>query len=217
MDLFRLQAHARKVRRPPNCRTAFARGQRITGNDVGAEQFPSFARLDFSSSSRHGQIARAWVSELMPHTAKIVDDLTFVRTMNTDAINHDPAITFIQERQPANRAAPSMGAWVSYGAGAGVNRNLPAVRRHALSQAQSLNPDQPLFSALVGQRFFCPPNHQGVPFSAPAAIPWLYPAQSRKAWDPETRRDMLDARRQNSIACTSTNSAIRDRERAFSQ
>ena len=85
------------------------------------------------------------MSELLPHTAKIADDIAIVKTMNTDAINHDPAITFIQSgsQQPGR---PSMGAWVSYGLGS-ENRNLPAFVV-MLSQAQALNPDQPLFSRL---------------------------------------------------------------------
>ena len=72
--------------------------------------------------AQHGQ-SGTWVSELLPHTAKIVDDITVIRTMNTDAINHDPAITFIQTgfQQPGR---PSMGAWLSYGLGS-ENQNLP--------------------------------------------------------------------------------------------
>ena len=73
--------------------------------------------------ARHGQ-SGTWVSELLPHTAKIVDDITVIKTMNTEAINHDPAITFIQTgfQQPGR---PSMGAWLSYGLGS-ENQNLPA-------------------------------------------------------------------------------------------
>jgi hypothetical protein len=73
--------------------------------------------------AQHGQ-AGTWVSELLPHTAKIVDDITVIKTMYTDAINHDPAITFIQTgfQQPGR---PSMGAWLSYGLGT-ENQNLPS-------------------------------------------------------------------------------------------
>ena len=86
-----------------------------------------------------------WMSELLPHTAKIADDITLVKTVNTDAINHDPAITFIQTgfTQPGR---PSMGAWVSYGLGS-ENRNLPSFVV-LISQANALNRDQPLFSRL---------------------------------------------------------------------
>ena len=119
-------------------------GQRITGMTSGQSSFP-VARSIFKFQ-QHGK-SGAWVSELLPHTAKIVDDLTIIKTMNTDAINHDPAITFIQtgSQQPGR---PSMGAWVSYGLGS-ENRNLPAFVV-MLSQAQALNADQPLFSRLWG-------------------------------------------------------------------
>jgi hypothetical protein len=129
----------------------------------------------------------AWVSELLPHTAKIVDDLSIIKTMNTDAINHDPAITFIQSgsQQPGR---PSMGAWVSYGLGS-INRNLPSFVV-MLSQAQALNPDQPLFSRLWGSGFL-PSNHQGVRFRA-GSNPVLY-LHNPEGIDPGTRRAMLDA------------------------
>ena len=98
-----------------------------------------------------------------------MDDITIVKTVNTDAINHDPAITFIQSgsQQPGR---PSMGAWVSYGLGS-ENQNLPAFVV-MLSQAQALNPDQPLFSRLWGSGFL-PSNHQGVRFRA-GSNPVLY-------------------------------------------
>ena len=159
-------------------------GQRITGMTSGQSSLP-VARSIFKFQ-QDGQ-SRTWVSELLPHTAKIVDDLTIVKTMNTDAINHDPAITFIQSgsQQPGR---PSMGAWVSYGLGSG-NKNLPAFVV-MLSQAQALNPDQPLFSRLWGSGFL-PSNHQGVRFRA-GSNPVLY-LHNPEGVDPETRRDMLDA------------------------
>jgi len=159
-------------------------GQRITGMTSGQSSLP-VARSIFKFQ-QYGQ-SRTWVSELLPHTAKIVDDLTIVKTMNTDAINHDPAITFIQSgsQQPGR---PSMGAWVSYGLGSG-NKNLPAFVV-MLSQAQALNPDQPLFSRLWGSGFL-PSNHQGVRFRA-GSNPVLY-LHNPEGVDPETRRDMLDA------------------------
>jgi hypothetical protein len=158
-------------------------GQRITGMTSGQTTFP-VARSIFKFE-RHGE-SRAWVSELLPNIAKIVDDITIVKTMNTDAINHDPAITFIQSgsQQPGR---PSMGAWVSYGLGS-ENRNLPAFVV-MLSQAQALNPDQPLFSRLWGSGFL-PSNHQGVRFRA-GSNPVLY-LQDPQGVDPGTRRDMLD-------------------------
>ena len=118
--------------------------------------------------AQHGQ-AGAWVSELLPHTAKIVDDITVIKTMYTDAINHDPAITFIQTgfQQPGR---PSMGAWLSYGLGT-ENQNLPSFVV-LLSQAQALTADQPLFSRLWASGFL-PSSYQGVRFRGGAA-PVLY-------------------------------------------
>jgi hypothetical protein len=159
-------------------------GQRITGMTSGQSTFP-VARSIFKFE-RHGECG-AWVSELLPNIAKIVDDISIVKTMNTDAINHDPAITFIQSgsQQPGR---PSMGAWVSYGLGS-ENKNLPAFVV-MLSQAQALNPDQPLFSRLWGSGFL-PSNHQGVRFRA-GSNPVLY-LQNPEGVDAGTRRDMLDA------------------------
>ncbi len=140
-------------------------GQRVA-QTMGQSSLP-LARSMFAFS-QHGQ-AGTWVSELLPHTAKIVDDITVIKTMNTDAINHDPAITFIQTgfQQPGR---PSMGAWLSYGLGS-ENQNLPAFVV-LLSQAQALNTDQPLFSRLWGSGFL-PSSYQGVRFRAGAA-PVLY-------------------------------------------
>ncbi len=136
--------------------------------------------------AQHGK-SGTWVSELLPHTAKIVDDITVIRTMYTDAINHDPAITFIQTgfQQPGR---PSMGAWLSYGLGTD-NSNLPSFVV-LLSQAQALTADQPLFSRLWASGFL-PSSYQGVRFRGGAA-PVLYlddPPGVTKA----TRRQMIDA------------------------
>src|SRR5215470_16217269 len=159
-------------------------GQRITGMTSGQSSFP-VARSIFEFK-QYGQ-SGAWVSELLPNIARIVDEITIVKTMNTDAINHDPAITFIQSgsQQPGR---PSMGAWVSYGLGS-ENRNLPAFVV-MLSQAQALNPDQPLFSRLWGSGFL-PSSHQGVRFRA-GSNPVLY-LHNAGGIDESTRRDMLDA------------------------
>src|SRR5436305_5458387 len=127
-----------------------------------------------------------WISELLPHTAKIVDDIAIIKTVNTDAINHDPAITFIQtgNQQPGR---PSMGSWVSYGLGS-ENQNLPAFVV-LIAQSSAINTDQPLFSRLWGSGFLSS-KYQGVNFRA-AGDPLLYLS------DPEgighaTRRRMLD-------------------------
>jgi hypothetical protein len=159
-------------------------GQRITGMTSGQSSFPCVNSLfKFSQQGKTG----TWVSELLPHTAKIVDDITIIKTMNTDAINHDPAITFIQSgsQQPGR---PSLGAWVSYGLGS-ENQNMPAFVV-LLSQAQALNTDQPLFSRLWGSGFL-PSSHQGVRFRG-GNDPVLY-LQDPQGINKTTRRQMLDA------------------------
>jgi hypothetical protein len=158
-------------------------GQRITGMTSSQSSLPVTPTIfDFKQYGQSG----GWVSELLPHTAKIVDDLTIVKTMNTDAINHDPAITFIQtgSQQPGR---PSMGSWISYGLGS-ENDNLPAFVV-MISQANGINTDQPLFSRLWSSGFLAS-KYQGVRFRA-GGDPVLYlddaPGISR-----DTRRRMLD-------------------------
>ena len=158
-------------------------GQRITGMTSGQSSLP--VANSIFKFKQHGK-SGAWVSELLPHTAKIVDDLAIIKTVHTDAINHDPAITFIQSgsQQPGR---PSMGSWVSYGLGS-ENRDLPAFVV-LISQASGLNIDQPLFSRLWGNGFL-PSNHQGVKFRS-AADPVLY-LNDPPGVDRDTRRKMLD-------------------------
>src|SRR5262245_16088281 len=131
------------------------RGQRITGMTSGQSAFPCVRSL--FKFKQHGQ-SGTWVSELLPHAAKIVEEIAVIKTMYTDAINHDPAITFIQTgfQQPGR---PSIGSWVSYGLGS-ENQNLPAFIV-LLSTAHALNTDQPLFSRLWSSGFL-PSSYQGV-------------------------------------------------------
>ena len=129
-------------------------GQRLTGMSGNQASLPlAGSRFGFS---RHGANG-TWVSDLLPHTAKVVDDLCIVRSMYTEAINHDPAITFFQSgSQIAGR--PSMGAWVHYGLGSD-NEDLPAF-------VVLITPgkvDQPLYARLWGSGFL-PSEHQGVQF-----------------------------------------------------
>ena len=135
---------------------------------------------------QHGK-SGTWVSDLLPHTAKIVDDIAVIKTMYTDAINHDPAITFIQTgfQQPGR---PSMGAWLSYGLGSD-NQSLPTFVV-LLSQAHAINADQPLFSRLWGSGFL-PSSYQGVRFRTGSA-PVLF-LEDPPGITKTTRRDMLDA------------------------
>jgi len=159
------------------------RGQRITGMTSGQDSFPVAAPI--FSFKQHGK-SGTWLSELLPHTSNIVDDIAIIKTMHTDAINHDPAITFIQSgsQQPGR---PSMGSWVSYGLGS-ETQSLPAYVV-LLSQANALNIDQPLFSRLWGSGFL-PSRYQGVRFRA-SGDPVLYLADA-PGIDRTTRRNLLD-------------------------
>ena len=159
------------------------RGQRLTGMTSRQESFPvAPSRFRFA---RHGQ-SGAWVSELLPHTARVVDQLCFVKSMHTEAINHDPAVTFFQTgAQLAGR--PSIGAWLSYGLGA-RNRDLPAFV--VLVSVGSGNPnDQPLYDRLWGSGFL-PTRYQGVKFRS-VGEPVLY-LSNPPGQDAATRRRMLD-------------------------
>jgi hypothetical protein len=159
-------------------------GQRITGMTASQSSFPVARSIfKFQQAGQSG----AWFSELLPHMAKIADEMTIVKTVNTDAINHDPAITFIQtgSQQPGR---PSMGSWVSYGLGS-ENENLPAFVV-LLVQQSGLNVDQPLFSRLWGSGFL-PSNYQGVKFRS-SGDPVLY-LSDPEGMSKSTRRDMLDS------------------------
>jgi hypothetical protein len=158
-------------------------GQRITGMTSGQGTLPVAPSI--FKFAQHGQ-SGAWVSELLPHTAKIADEICIIKTVNTDAINHDPAITFIQtgSQQPGR---PSMGSWASYGIGS-ENDNLPAFVV-LLSQAHAINTDQPLFSRLWSSGFL-PSSHQGVRFRS-GSDPVLY-LENAKGISAGTRRRMLD-------------------------
>ena len=159
-------------------------GQRITGMTSGQSTLP-VARSIFKFK-QYGQ-SGTWISELLPHHGKIVDDIAVIRTMHTEAINHDPAITFIQTgfQQPGR---PSMGGWVSYGLGSD-NQNLPAFVV-LISQANALNVDQPLFSRLWSSGFL-PSRYQGVRFRT-GSDPVLYLADP-PGIDRTDRRHLLDA------------------------
>jgi hypothetical protein len=159
------------------------KGQRLTGMTSRQESFPvAPSKFKFE---RHGKCG-AWVSELMPHTAKVVDDLCFIRSMHTEAINHDPAVTFFQTgAQLAGR--PSIGAWLAYGLGS-INRDLPAFV--VMVSRGSGNPvDQPLYDRLWGSGFL-PTKYQGVKFRSEGE-PVLY-LSNPPGLDNATRRRQLD-------------------------
>ncbi|PYU67614.1 MAG: sulfatase [Acidobacteria bacterium] len=158
-------------------------GQRITGMTSGQSSFPVAPSIfKFSQYGRSG----AWTSELLPYHTKIEDDITIIKSVYSEAINHDPAITFLQTgfQQPGR---PSMGAWTTYGLGS-ENQNLPAFVV-LISQANALNPDQPLFSRLWGSGFL-PSRYQGVKFRA-SGDPVLY-LSNPPGVPSGTRRRMLD-------------------------
>lgn len=164
---------------PPSVRG----NQRLTGMTSGQKSLPVASSI--FKFTRHGD-SGAYVSELLPHTARIIDDLCVIRSMHTEAINHDPAVTLLQtgHQQPGR---PSFGAWASYGLGT-ENDNLPAFVV-LISRGSAARPADPLYARLWGSGFL-PSNHQGVAFrgggdrvlylSNPAGI------------DAASRRDQLD-------------------------
>lgn len=156
-------------------------GQRLTGMTSSQTSFPMVGSIyDFQ---QYGQ-ARAWVSELFPHTAKIVDDICIIKSMHTEAINHDPALTFFQTgAQQGNR--PSMGAWMSYGLGS-ENNNLPAF---TVLLSKGKGNGQGVYSKLWSNGFL-ESIHQGVQFSS-GDDPVLY-LSNQEGMSGQQRRKMLD-------------------------
>ena len=155
-------------------------GQRLTGMSANQAQLPMAGTL--FNFARHGG-SGAWVSDLLPWTARMVDDLCFVRSMHTPHINHDPAITFFQTgHQLPGR--PSMGSWLSYGLGS-ANENLPAF----IVLISKDRIDQPLYARLWGNAFL-PSVHQGVQFRG-GSDPVLF-LRDPDGMPPAARRKMLD-------------------------
>ncbi|QOV92233.1 DUF1501 domain-containing protein [Humisphaera borealis] len=183
IDLFDYKPSLRKIH-GTELPEAIRQGQRLTGMTSGQKSFPCVAPMfDFKQYGKSG----AWVSELLPHTSQIVDDIAIVKSMHTEAINHDPAITFLQtgSQQPGR---PSLGAWLSYGLGS-ANENLPAFVV-MISQGSGNKTDQPIFSRLWGSGFV-PSQHQGVRLRT-GGDPVLY-LSNPAGIDGESRRTMLDA------------------------
>jgi hypothetical protein len=155
-------------------------GQRLTSMSANQATLPMAGSI--FKFARHGQ-SDAWVSELLPHTAGVVDDLCFIKSVHTEAINHDPAITFSQTGATI-AGRPSVGSWLSYGLGS-ANRNLPTFCV-LISQKPV---DQPLYARLWGNGFL-PSVHQGVQFRA-GAEPVLY-LENPPGVSAAGRRKMLD-------------------------
>ena len=159
-------------------------GQRLTGMTSGQKSFPVIApKFGFHQSGQAG----TWISDLLPHTSKVLDDICLVRSMHTEAINHDPAITFIQtgSQQPGR---PSLGAWLSYGLG-NEAEDLPAFIV-LISHGSGKDSNQGLLERLWGSGFL-PSNHQGVKLRGSGdAVLYL---SDPPGIDRELRRTMLDS------------------------
>ena len=157
------------------------KGQRLTGMTSTQDSFPVVNSV--FKFKRHGQ-SGAWISEILPETAKVIDDLCIIKSMHTEAINHDPAITFIQTgAQIAGR--PSIGAWLAYGLGS-ESRDLPAF----VVMVTQGGGGQPLYDRLWGSGFL-PTQYQGVKFRS-VGDPVLY-LSNPKGFSAENRRAYLDA------------------------
>jgi hypothetical protein len=157
-------------------------GQRLTGMTSSQNSFPLAGSVfDFAQYGQSG----TWVSELMPHTAKIVDELCFIKSMHTEAINHDPAITFFQTGSQLG-GRPSIGSWISYGLGSD-NKNLP---EFCVLLSRGKQGGQPLYAKLWGSGFL-PSLHQGVQFRS-GKDPVLY-LNNPNGINSSSRRRMLDA------------------------
>ena len=157
-------------------------GQRLTAMTAAQQSFPVVPSM--FKFAQHGD-SRAWVSELMPYTAKVADELCFIKSMHTEAINHDPGITFFQTgAQLAGR--PSIGAWLSYGLGS-ANKDLPAFVAMVSNSADG--GVQPLYDRLWGSGFL-PTRYQGVKFRS-IGDPVLY-LSNPPGLDGSARRRFLD-------------------------
>jgi hypothetical protein len=156
-------------------------GQRLTGMTSGQSKFPMVGSyFKFNQYGKSG----AWISELFPNIAKIADEICIIKTMNTEAINHDPALTFMQTgAQQGNR--PSMGAWLSYGLGS-ENKNLPAF---CVLLSRGKGNGQGVYDKLWTNGFL-DSVHQGVKFSS-SEEPVLY-LNNPEGIDNQARRRMLD-------------------------
>jgi hypothetical protein len=162
-------------------------GQRITTTTSGQKRLPiAPSKYKFAQYGKSGM----WVSELLPWTAKMVDDLCFIRSMNTDAINHEPAITFMQTGNQIN-GRPCFGSWASYGLGS-LNENLPTF---VVLTAKSTNTEQ---LQAIGNRLwsagYLPGEHAGVQFRT-AGDPILF-INNPQGVDEKVRRKTLDGLKQ---------------------
>ena len=182
MDLFDPKPELAK-KRGEDLPASIRQGQRLTTMTSGQKSFPvAPAIFKFAQHGKSG----AWFSELMPHMSKLADDWCIIRSMHTEAINHDPAITFMQTgSQLAGR--PSIGSWVAYGLGS-ENADLPAYVV-LTSFGSGRKDDQPLYDRLWSAGFL-PSKHQGVKFRN-SGDPVLY-LSNPPGVDRDLRRETLD-------------------------
>ncbi len=157
--------------------------QRLTGMTSGQKNKPVTASM--FRFQQHGQ-SGAWMSELLPHMGRVADEMCIIRSLHTEAINHDPGVTLLQtgHQQPGR---PSFGAWASYGLGS-ENASLPAFVV-LISRGSAARPADPLYARLWGSGFL-PSNHQGVSFRS-SGDPVLY-LSNPPGLSAATRRDELD-------------------------
>lgn len=156
-------------------------GQRLTGMSGSQSTLPVVPSI--FKFNQHGD-SRTWVSELLPHTAQVVDDLCIIKSIHSEAINHDPALTFFQTgNQLPGRA--SIGSWLSYGLGSD-NNNLPTF---IVLVSKNAAKDQPLYARLWGNGFL-PSEHQGVQFRA-GKDPVLF-LDNPEGYEGKDRQEMLD-------------------------
>ncbi|HVK18301.1 MAG TPA: DUF1501 domain-containing protein [Fimbriiglobus sp.] len=162
-------------------------GQRLTTMTSGQARFPiAPSKYKFAQHGKSG----AWLSEMLPHTAKVVDEMCIVRSMHTEAINHEPAITFIQTGNQVT-GRPCLGAWTSYGLGS-LNRNLPTF---VVMVAEPTNKEQiQAISARLWQSGYLPGEHAGVSFRS-AGDPILY-INNPPGVSTDVRRKTLDGIKQ---------------------
>ena len=156
MELFDYKPHLRE-RHGTELPDSVRRGQRLTGMTSKQTSFPCVAPM--FTFKQHGK-AGTWLSDLLPHTASIVDDICIIKSMNTEAINHDPAITYINTGTQ-QLGKPSLGSWLSYGIGC-ETQDLPAYVV-LISQGSGLPIAQPIPARLFSSAFL-PAEHQGVQF-----------------------------------------------------
>ncbi len=187
-------------------------GQRLTTMTSGQARFPiAPSKFAFKQHGKSGM----WVSELLPHTAKMVDDMAFVRSMQTEAINHEPAITFMQTGNQVT-GRPCLGAWASYGLGS-LNQNLPTF---VVMVAKPTNTEQiQAISARLWQSGYLPGEHAAVSFRA-AGDPILF-INNPPGVSPGVRRTTLDGLRKlnemtyKAVGDDETNTRIAQYEMAF--